>query len=341
MKHFLTFSRYLLLTLLVPVLVLEGLYRWQVIDTYSPELRALNPPEYFSEDGRKTILVMGDSFTAGPGNYVGILQQAFPRVRIINGGVSGTGVIQAELIARQRFHTFHPSIFIYQIYVGNDLFDISYPVNWNELSFPRNLYWLIANQLRSIGYVNYRLGQIVQSLHGETRQRPGSESRTDSPAPTTDSFSVENYEGRVKVYVKADPSLIEDSILLNVPRRTDYVTFLNTLKRLLAYCKPELCQAFLLVIPHVSQVDERYISYMRQLGATFTEPDRIGAPEYPFLTGIQNTFDTWPHVHALNPLPILKEINRKTPVYFSTDEHLNPVGQKTIAEFLTHQLDLH
>jgi hypothetical protein len=79
---------------------------------------------------------------------------------------------------------------------------------------------------------------------------------------------------------------------------------------------------------------------MRQLGAAFTEPDRLRAPEYPFLTGVQSTFNTWSHVHVLNPLPVLKGINDKTPVYFANDEHLNSVGQDTIAEFLREKLDL-
>jgi hypothetical protein len=341
-KKLLTVSGYLLFTLLVPLSVFEGLYRWQVVDTYLPELQALNPREDLSQgDGRRTVLVMGDSFTAGAGNYPDILKQAFPLVRVVNGGVTGTGVIQAELMARNRFSTFHPSVFIYQIYVGNDLLDIRYPVNWAELSVLRNLYWLIANQLRSISYVNYRLGQIGQSSHAETRQMPGSRSHTGFGTLTTDSFSVEKYEGRVKLYFRAEPSLVEDSILLKGRRRTDYDTFLDALRRLVAYCEPGLCQAYLLVIPHASQVDQRYVSYMQRLGATFTEPDRLRASEYPFLTGIENAFKTWSHVHALNPLPILREISRKTAVYLANDEHLNQVGQEAIAEFLANKLDLY
>jgi hypothetical protein len=340
MRKLLTVSRYLLFALLVSLAALEGLYRWQVVDTYGPELRALNSPQDLSADSRRTVLIMGDSFTASRGSFAGILKQTVPQLRIINGGVSGTGVVQAEFMARQRFHAFHPSIFIYQIYVGNDLLDVRYPVNWAELSVWRNLYWLIANQLRSVSYVNYRLGQIVQADHGGTRQPSGSEARPGFAAWTSDSFSVEKYDGRVKLYLRADPSLVEDSIFVKGRRRPDYETFLEGLRRLLDYCKPELCRAYLLVIPHVSQVDERYLSYMRQLGAAFTEPDRLRAPEYPFLTGVQSTFNTWSHVHVLNPLPVLKGINDKTPVYFANDEHLNSVGQDTIAEFLREKLDL-
>jgi hypothetical protein len=224
--------------------------------------------------------------------------------------------------------------------VGNDLLDIRYPLNWAELSVWRNLYWLTANHLRSISYVNYRLGQIVQSDHRGTWQTLGSKAGPDLAARANESFSVEKYDGRVKLYLNADPSLVEDSIFVKGRRGPDYESFLGSLRRLLAYCKPELCQAYLVVIPHVSQVDERYLSYMRQLGATFTEPGRLRAPEYPFVTGIESTFNTWSHVHVLNPLPVLKEINDKTPVYFANDEHLNPVGQATIAEFLVQKLDL-
>jgi hypothetical protein len=324
----------------VSLAALEGLYRWQVVDAYWPELRGLNAPEDLVADGRRTVLIMGDSFTASPGSYVGILKQTFPRLRIINGGVSGTGVIQTELMAPRRFHVFQPSIFIYQSYVGNDLLDIRYPVNWAALSVGRNLYWLVANQLRSISYVNYRLGQIGQAGHRGAGPAAGPAGSPGPAARTTEAFARERYDARVKLYVMADPSLVEDSILVTARRQRDYDTHLGGVGRLLAHCKPERCQAYLLVIPHASQVDVGYLSRMRRLGATFTEPERLRAAEYPFLVGIRSKFATWPHVHVLNPLPVLREANQKAPVYFANDEHLNSVGQETIAAFLARELDL-
>jgi hypothetical protein len=320
---------------LLPLVMLEGVYRWQLVDTYAPELRALNSSEDLVDYGRRTVLIMGDSFTAGTRSYVSILKERVPGLRIINGGVAGTGVIQAEIIARRRFEAFHPSIFIYQVYVGNDLLDIRYPVNWAKLSLWRNLYWAIANEMRSIGHLNYRLGQMMHSRRTRTRAMPQPlEPQTHLTTVVADSFSVEKYDPRVKLYFKAEPSLLENSIFVKASRRSDYDRLREGLKRIMAYCRPERCRAYVLVIPHAAQVHERYVSSMRDLGARFIEADRLPLPDYPFLAGIQATFGTWPNVEVLSPLPILQQVSGRTPVYFSNDEHLNRAGTEAIAEFL-------
>ncbi len=48
-----------------------------------------------------------------------------------------------------------------QIYVGNDLFDITYPTNWKTLSLIQK-YCIgeASNNFRSLAFINYRLGQV-------------------------------------------------------------------------------------------------------------------------------------------------------------------------------------
>src|SRR5262245_26962524 len=144
-----------LLNLCLPLLVLEWVYRTQMVDTYRPELHAFNPAPVLADDHRPTLLLMGDSFTAGRTSYAGILQDTLHEWRVMNAAVSGTGVLQALYIAPNRFTQFHPALFLYQVYVGNDLFDIRYPTNWHTISPVRNLYLLLANHLPVIGYLNY------------------------------------------------------------------------------------------------------------------------------------------------------------------------------------------
>ena len=139
----------ILFCLLFSLLTFEFIYRSQIIDTYTPELKAYNYDKILNdENNMKSILIMGDSFTAGKNNYPYYMQNSFQDWRIINSGVSGTGVIQTLIIAPKRLKRFKPSIFIYQIYVGNDLFDITYPVNWKTISFFRNTYWSLSNYFR-------------------------------------------------------------------------------------------------------------------------------------------------------------------------------------------------
>jgi len=285
---------------------------------------------------------MGDSFTAGRTSYAGILQETLQEWRVINAAVSGTGVLQALYMASNRFAQFHPSIFLYQVYVGNDLFDIRYPTNWRTISPVRNLYWFFANHLRVVGYLNYRLRQVKETL---TSRQPQAFSRAGvavaaSAAEDTGTFSVAHYESRVKLYVRAEPSLIEDSILVQGDRQHDYTIFLESLAQLLTYCKPVVCQAGILVMPHVCQVDAAYLPYMSQLGAHFTTPAALGLPEYPFLVRLRERFTAWPNVHIINPLSRLREVHAQQAVYDVNDEHLSPAGQQAIAALLRQRLHL-
>ena len=159
-----------LLNLCLPLLVLEWVDRTQMVDTYRPELHAFNPSQVLTDDHRPTLLLMGDSFTAGHTSYAGLLQETLQEWRVINAAVSGTGVLQTVSMAPHRFAQFHPAIFLYQVYVGNDLFDIRYPTNWQTISPIRNLYWLLANHLRVLGDLNYRLQHVSAIRTASQRQ---------------------------------------------------------------------------------------------------------------------------------------------------------------------------
>src|SRR5215475_11485957 len=310
MRKMLLLPLMVLVSLGLALLVLEWLYRLQLVDTYRPELHTFNPSQVLVPNDQPTLLVMGDSFTASRTSYAGILQDTLQEWRIINAAVSGTGVLQALYMAPKRFAQFHPSIFLYQVYVGNDLFDIRYPTNWRTISLVRNLYWFFANHLRVVGYLNYRLRQVKETLTPHQHQafsRAGT-AVAASAAEDTGAFSIEHYDTRVKLYVRAEPALIEDSILVQGNRQHDYTIFLESLAQLLTYCKPVVCHAGILVIPHVCQVDTAYLTYMSQLGAHFTTPAALGLPEYPFLVRLREHFTAWPNVHIVDPLSTLREV---------------------------------
>ena len=105
-------SRYLVILVLYGILaiaVLELMYRYQLVDTYQPELKGFNDPSDLEEvSDRPTILVMGDSFTAGSSHYANRMNRLLPSHRVINSGVGGTGIIQASFMAPRRFDRFDP-----------------------------------------------------------------------------------------------------------------------------------------------------------------------------------------------------------------------------------------
>ena len=313
----------------VACLALEGLYRRQIFDTYQAELRAYNSEQLHDSCDRPTLLAMGDSFTAGHGSYAGILQRDLSKWRVIVSAVSGTGVLEATYRAPRRFSRFRPSIFVYQVYVGNDLFDLRHPINWRATSPLRNLYWLFGNYFRVLNFTNYRTRQLLEPAN--------------APADAPDDmarFSVDRYDPRVKTYLHAEPGLIEDSILVQGARRDDYARYTDRLADLLAYCTPGTCRAYVLVVPHVSQVNAEYIGYMTQMGASFTNPAALRQDDYPFVAGLRDRFKGSSNVEVINPLPELRAAQAQKPMYFPNDEHLNAAGQQEIAALLTRRLQL-
>jgi hypothetical protein len=309
----------------------EASYRWQIVDTYAPEMRAYNDAADLADPtNRATILMMGDSFTAGT-SYPGLLRHKLPGYRVINAGTSGTGVLQAAFVAPQRFRDFQPSIFIYQVYIGNDLFDITYPVNWKRVSLPRNVYWTVANCLRSMVFVNYRLAQYrAQATDAETKRE------------TTKAFSVERYTRRSVIYLQADPTLIQDTVGVQGERRSDFAVFTDHLRALMERCKPGACRGYVLVIPHCAQVSDRYLRNTAALGAVFDQPKLMQEEEYPFVRETRRALSALPNVSVVNPIDSLREAERQDgPVYFENDDHLNYHGQEVIAETLLREVIPH
>ncbi|MFQ5964399.1 MAG: hypothetical protein ACE5KZ_08960 [Candidatus Scalinduaceae bacterium] len=303
-----------------------------------PELVAYNKDKGLNNEGSmKNILIMGDSFTAGQESYPYIMQRNLRNYRIINSGLSGTGAIQASIIAPKRFKKFKPSIFIYQIYVGNDLFDITYPVNWRTLSFSRNMYWKASNYFRSISFLNYRLGQISAGKGNKNREKL----KQVYSHNIDNHFSAGEYNKRERLYIKAEPLILENHILVKGKRKKDFYVLLQKLEELVSYCKRGECEAYILVIPHACQVNECYLENMTHIGSIFNYPKQILKNEYPFIKKIREIFKLNSDVHVLNPIRVLKDKeNENKPMYYHNDGHLNQYGQKVIADFVIDQINL-
>ena len=219
----------LLVSVVGTLLIFETIFRYQIIDTFSGELRSFNPAEVLDPDSTSdNLLIMGDSFTAHNGSYAAMLRTCQDEFPVINAGVSGTGVIEALITAPRRFDLAKPKVFIYQVFVGNDLFNIRYPINWQALSVVRNVYWTIAQRLRSVWYLNYRNGQIAYLLGqsdsdtlnltakwaGTNFTPRGLNGQIQAP----EKFSPEKYALRDKLMLKADPWILDKQIRITGDR---------------------------------------------------------------------------------------------------------------------------
>ena len=317
-------------SLFASLILIESAYRLQIVDFYRPELTAFNSDADLHDSLQKpTLLVFGDSFSAGNESYVNILRTQLPCLRIINSSISGSGIVQASLIAKSRIQQFRPSILMVQIYVGNDLFDITYPTNWKTLSLIRNVYWGSSNHFRSLAFLNYRLGQLnARTL--ATGYRPYQPQ--ESFYPSREEFSPDKFQNNEKLFLRADPRLVGKEILVLGDRTSDFDFLVSKLQWLNSIKEPS-CTLYLLVIPHACQVSQAYLDRTKKLGAVFENESVIRQDEYPFVQKLRQRVKG---AMILDPLRAFKEMERSgTFLYMPNDIHLNSNGNEVLASYVS------
>jgi hypothetical protein len=300
------------------LLLLELCFRFQVIEFYKSELDGLNPSsEIVSE--KENILVFGDSFSAHPNSYVQFLRDEIPEYNFINSAIPGTGIKEHKLIVQKRIRQFKPKHIIYQFYVGNDLTDISHPVNFKTLSVFRNFYWLLSERILVVQYINYRLARL----------KPNKQSLEEIHK---DEFSVDSYNKRVCTYIKGDPEFLSNTITLQGHERTLFHQWKNVFSDFLA-CIPDSVGMTIIVIPDGVQVSELYVERMRLLGAKFSAG--INTVNYPLVTEIQKEF---PELLIINPLEEFQndEKNGKQ-LFYNNDPHMTFYGHKLLGKIILDQ----
>jgi hypothetical protein len=306
---------------LVFLVLLEIFYRNQWIDTYKRELNALNltlSPAH----PQKKVLVMGDSFSAAENSWVNVLRNRHPEWQIINSAVPGTTIFQANLMLAGRLATFKPDLLLYQVYVGNDLFDLRYPTNWSDIGFFRNVYWALANHVRSLGWLNYALGQL---------KRATALPDFEQGKVNAGEFDPRKYSERERLYLQAEPQLVENQVLLRGGRAEDMKDYLELFRAFLRTAAEAGCPVVVMVIPHCAQVNAVYAQRTAMIGGKGMDAAGLQEDAYPFwmqLAGLQGV-----GVRFINLLPSLREEEEAgQTVYYLHDAHLNAVGQEVVAE---------
>lgn len=326
-KRVLAFGAYLAFCLVLFLLAFEVLYRYQAVDFFRPELRANNRAEDLGDSDRPTLMAMGDSFSAGEKTWVTFLRGKLPSYRVICAAVSATGIYESLYIAPRRFREFNPRVFIYQIYVGNDLQDIRRPLNWRTMKPARYVYGFACSYLglRSVTFANYRLAQLLR--------KPGFEKALPLDGP----FSPATYPASVRIYTRARPSDLEDTVLARGGREQDLAALVAGIKNLVDYAAPE-CRKYVVVIPDAGQVSDFYLDHLKQLGARVNNPQGFYRDDYPLLARLREEL-AGRKIQVLNPLPLFKNQERQgTRLYYSNDSHLKPGGQALLGGFILQRL---
>ncbi len=301
------------------IALLELAYRYQWGDFYAVEWSHFNEG-ILKESAKREVLVMGDSFSTSDQGYVDKLRVQFPEWNFANSAVPGTGVVEASYMASRRFSDRKPDVFIYQIYLGNDLFDLQRPVNWGKLGFMRNLYWWSANRMRSLTWINYKGGQFQASPRGDAKEFESG-------------FQPELYNQREKRYFESEPDWIRDQgDAGNVQWRKQRERYFDFLEDLIVYPESLGTKVLLLVIPHCAQVGAIYQERMESIGMAPGAEVPRNFKDHIWLKELDEYASSHENMDILYPLDILNWYEREVgPVYYQNDPHLNSRGQSALA----------
>lgn len=327
-KKVLKSAAYAIFLTVTVVLLLELCYRSYLIDFYRSNLLWLNPSELAPDDHRPVMLILGDSFSADLGSYVAQVRQHFPQYRVINSAIPGTCIRQHKLLINKRLREFHPSVLIYQTYVGNDLFEFRHPLTGKGISVQRKMYWWLSDRLLFLGYVNSRLPQMKHWFAPEVVGTGDAKAEAD--------FSPETYSPRSKMILKAEPGLLQNSILLHSKREKDMVAYVKEVQEMID-AVPDSLAVLVLSMPDAVQVSAVYQDRFRQLGAQITAGDSLLQADYPFFLSLEKNLSS-DRVRMVNPLLALQESEANAPVFYASDPHLNAAGQAVVGAVVTASL---
>lgn len=316
------------ITVSFTLLVVETSFRFQWFDFYKSELYGLNPREALISD-KPNVLVCGDSFSADLNGYVEMLRDSLNSFDIINAAVSGTGIRQHQIIMTKRIHQYKPDIFIYQFYIGNDLFDIRHPVKGKNISLWRKLYWSVSDMVLSVQYANFRLAGMRYKFFDDT-------GGSYNPKKN-DKYSPDSYSKREKLNYSCEPALIENTLFLKNRRKNDLLKFKKGFKAI-ADMLPEGIIRYLVIIPHQSMISERWYQRHQEMGGDFKQPVySISETEFPIYTELfelarENGFT------VISPLQEFRTMKDSIPIYYENDPHLAIEGHKVLSKLLYNKL---
>ncbi len=233
------------------------------------------------------------------------------------------------VIAADKIKRFPPDVLIYQVYVGNDLWDIRKTWSSPHISLLRKFYWKLSDYSLSLRYLNYRSGQF-RSIIGESVEKQ--ELKHDIP------FSASLYSRREQMLLQADPTLIRDSIRASGKRRKDLETWFKKLDELLSVLPSRTQKIVLLILPHCVQVNDFYRTNLESLGGLPLGRE-IQEAQYPFIELIQQHYANQPQVSVYSPLPVFQRGDSTGHrLYYENDPHLNDLGHLILGQALVEYL---
>lgn len=305
------FALKLILIAFVTLCILEVAYRFQWIDFYNTEWTYQN--DTIIEDSNKSsVLVFGDSFTAGKHSWVQVLRKSNSNTNFYNAALPGVGVETYSFIFKDRIEASKPDKIIIQLYAGNDLYDINKPINWSSFSFARNTFWSVSNNFRFLNYLNYRAGQISTDVI------------TNIDPKTNEKFESNKYSKRTLMFIDGDDNYPESQSKVIGDAINDFEELVDILNDLKSSTDITI---ELLVIPHCTEVSNSYRNNYMELGSKLNKD--------------LETSNTWVDklkgegFNCLDPTMFFRGLEGNgVNLYYLNDPHLNKLGQRKLAEWI-------
>lgn len=318
---------YFLFLFLFCLSILEILYKSQLWDFYSAELKAFNTPSILQNTSKKPFLgVFGDSFSATNDPYVNTLRDSLTSFCIVNHAIPGTGILETNLIASQRMKQFPASVVIYQIYIGNDLVNIRKQPNWSTLPFLKNCYYGITNYLKLPEWLNYKLSQKAFFYKFKRQTLELNPRYQDEEGFEPEAFST--YE---KQLLRAEPTLIEETVLVEGNRKKDVQVLYQNLDTFVEKVSKTAQKIYILVYPHAMQVNDYYHHKYLKMGFSTPHKAAFMDENYPFVRHLTQHFANNKQVIVINPLKIIRKNDSPSHrTFFENDFHASSWGQQIV-----------
>lgn len=306
------------LVLFLTLCLVELIYRYQWVDFYKTEWEFQN--KNAQPDNHKTrILVFGDSFSADTSSWVANWGKA-DSLQVFNAAIPGTGPEVFRLIAPNRMDEIKPNVVVVQLFEGNDLYDLRKPVNWSAHSFMRNVYWGSSNTFRSLGFINYRLGQAKTDVNYSVNSKKQLIFRKD------------RYDPRTRLYIAGEPNYPSGMVLLKGDYAGDMQKMIAMLKEIREEAGSET-RFYVLTVPSCVQVHKRYFRHYKRLGAT---NDERMLSTHPWANALKKA-----GFNVIDPLEAFRTAeNRGEELYYANDPHLNAKGQEILLRCVRKKVKL-
>lgn len=307
---------YVLYLLVAVTLLFECCYRFYLFDFYANENTLLN--KNVPAKAKKHVLVFGDSFSADPQGWVGLLRDSLKDAAVYNAAIPGSGIREARLEAGTRISEDAPQHIIVQVYVGNDFTDIRHP---SGSSFFRGTWWWLSDRLIGLRYINYKLRGLKR----------GSE---DAYPKQDEQFDAARYDRHQRQLIDAAPDYLLQTFTMKGREGENVRSWWESFDKLRLEAKPGTTFSVVLV-PQCAQVSARYAANMKKLGALLPSGETGDALHHFFAAEAEKR-----GVEFINPLLVFQSAEaHDSTLYYPNDEHLNRTGQVLLGVTVLRALD--